>query len=638
MRDGVQLFTAVYEPKDTSERYPFLMLRTPYSVAPYGEDKYPDSLGPSGLFSDDGYIFVYQDVRGRYMSEGEFVNVTPHRDHKSGPKDIDESSDTYDTIAWLLENVPNHNGRAGQWGVSYPGFFTAAGMIDAHPALRAVSPQAPIADWWRGDDFHHNGAFFLQDTFNFFAWFGPPRPEPTQQSPPGFHHATPDGYQFFLDLGPLKNANERHFKNEIAFWNDAVAHPNYDLFWRSRNLLPHLRKVAPAVMTVGGWYDAEDLYGPLQIYQAVERHNPRVFNILVMGPWDHGGWSFGDGDRLGDIEFGEKTGQFYREQIEFPFFQHFLKDEGEPNLPEAYMFETGVNRWRRFDDWPSRDAENKDLFFIAGGGLSFERPGASRSDGSRLEASRSDGSRWGESQRAPARSAARSASAAGENEGKPAEFDEYISDPARPVPYTAFIATEYPRSYPVEDQRFAARRPDVAVYKTDVLGEPLTLAGPITADLWVSTSGTDSDWIVKVIDVFPGDHGDPSHMRTGDRLGGYQRLVRAEVLRGRFRNDPSRPEAFKPNEPTHVVFQLNDVLHTFLPGHRVMVQVQSTWFPLVDRNPQTFVPNIFLADEQDFMKATQRVYCSREHPSRVRVGVIPYLEEEEDLAGPGVKR
>ncbi|MBP7746080.1 MAG: CocE/NonD family hydrolase [Phycisphaerae bacterium] len=581
MRDGVHLFTAVYAPKDTSRRYPFLLMRTPYCIAPYGEAAYPEELGPSSLFPPAGYIFVYQDVRGRFMSEGEFVNMTPHLDRKSGPLDIDESTDTYDTIEWLLHNIPNHNGRAGQWGVSYPGFCAAAGMIDAHPALKAVSPQAPIADWFF-DDFHHHGAFFLPDAFNFFASFGQPRPQPTTEWPPEFNHPTPDGYRFFLDLGPLKNVNARYFKREIAFWNDLCTHPNYDEFWQRRNILPHLRHVAPAVMTVGGWFDAEDLYGPLQIYRAIEKQNPGIFNVLVMGPWAHGGWTYSAGDQLGNIHFGAPTAEFYRAQIELPFFNHYLKDQGELQLPEAYVFETGANRWRTFTQWPPANVISRPLYFVADGGLAWSAPSAS---------------------------------------GR--VCDEYVSDPAAPVPFCERTDPDVPQEYMTDDQRFAARRPDVLVYRTPPLTAEVTVAGPIRADLWVSISGTDADWIVKLIDVLPSDAPDNDNTVPGPHPGGYQMHVRSEVFRGRFRNSYAHPEPFVPDEPAHVAFDLQDVLHTFQRGHCIMVQVQSTWFPMVDRNPQTYVDNIFEADEADFIQATHRVYRASDYPTHLQLGVLP---------------
>jgi putative CocE/NonD family hydrolase len=581
MRDGVRLHTAIYSPRDASQTYPILMTRTPYGVGPYGADKYKGSLGPSAHFVRSGYIFIYQDVRGCFLSEGKFEDMRPHLDRKSGPRDTDESSDTYDTIDWLIKNVPNNNGKVGLWGISYPGFYAAAGMIDAHPALKAVSPQAPVSDWWF-DDFHHHGAFFLPHGFNFLSAFGQARPEPTTRGPNRFQHGTPDGYQFFLDIGPLKNVNERYFKDRITFWNRIVEHPNYDDFWKARNILPHLKKVAPAVMTVGGWFDAEDLYGPLQIYRTVEKENPGIFNVLVMGPWAHGAWSSGDGSRLGGIHFGSRTSAFYQKHIELPFFEHFLKGKGEHRLPEAYVFETGANSWRQFDHWPPRSLEKKKLHFHANGKLSFDPPGSDE-----------------------------------------AAFDEYVSDPHKPVPFSEAITVAMTREYMTDDQRFAARRPDVLVYQTEVLDRAVTLAGPLQAELYVSTTGTDADWIVKLIDVFPPDAKSPAPRAQDRPLGGYQMMVRSEVIRGRFRNSYEKPEPFVPGEPTRVRLELQDVLHTFAPGHRIMVQVQSTWFPLVDRNPQKFVPNIFLADDKDFIKATQRVYRSRQQPSCLHVGVLP---------------
>jgi putative CocE/NonD family hydrolase len=586
MRDGVRLFTSIYVPKDASRKYPILLVRTPYSVGPYGKDQYRSTLGPSNRFDASGYIFVYQDVRGCFLSEGQFEDMRPHIDLnlKTGPGDIDESSDTYDTIDWLVKNIPNNNGRVGQWGISYPGFYTAAGMIDAHPALQAVSPQAPIADWFF-DDFHHHGAFFLPHGFNFISQFSQPRPEPTTKSAKRFEHGTPDGYQFFLDLGPLKNANERYFRERLVLWNRMVDHPNYDAFWQARNLLPHLRKVPPAVLTVGGWFDAEDLYGPLKIYRQVKKDNPGIFNALVMGPWQHGGWNRTPGDRLGDIHFGAPTASFFQQHIEFPFFEHYLKSQGDLRLPEAYVFETGVNRWRQFDHWPPKNLQKKTLYFQGKGRLTFDPP-ADEAD----------------------------------------VYDDYISDPAKPVPFSERIGIGMSVEYMTDDQRFAGRRPDVLVYQTDVLADDVTLAGPIQAELLVATSGTDADWVVKLIDVYPNDAKDYPNMRLGEHLGGYQMMVRSEVIRGRFRNSYDRPEPFVSDEPTRVPLELLDVLHTFKKGHRIMVQVQSTWFPLVDRNPQKYVANIYRADAADFIKATQRVYRSRNHPTRLEVGVLPTQE------------
>lgn len=581
MRDGVQLFTSVYTPKDRSRTYPILMRRTPYSVGPYGDRSFPETLGPSELLTRGGFIFVLQDVRGAYMSEGTFRNMTPHNPAKSSPEDVDESSDAFDTIEWLLANVDNHNGRVGQWGISYPGFYSAASMIDAHPALKAVSPQAPIADWWY-DDFHHHGAFFLPHAFRFFSSFGVPRDGPTTVRNPNFEFPTPDGYQFFLDIGPLTNVNELYFKGGIPFWDSMMAHPNYDEFWQSRNIIPHLENVAPAVLTVGGWFDAEDLYGPLQIYRSVEEKNPEIFNALVMGPWRHGGWARDAGDSLGYVRFGSNTGHYYQENIESVFFNHFLKDQGEMDLPEAYVFETGGNRWRTFPDWPPEEAAERAMYLHSGGDLSFQ--------------------------------------AQVEGQGS---FSEWVSDPANPVPFTPDIATGMTREYMVDDQRFASRRPDVMVYQTKVLEEDLTLVGPLVADLWVSTSGTDSDWIVKLVDVFPPDAPDHQGLPRGVPMGGYEMMVRSEAIRGRFRNSQQAPEPFVPGEPTRVRLPLQDVLHTFKAGHRVMIQIQSSWFPLIDRNPQSYVENIFLAEEGDFISATQRVYGSPDFPSKIEVLVLP---------------
>ena len=582
MRDGAKLFTAVYVPRDAGpdNKYPILMLRTCYSVRPYGEDQYRRSLGPSRELRDDGYIFVYQDVRGTYMSEGRFINMTPHQAAKKNAKVVDESTDTHDTIAWLIKNVSHHNGRVGMWGISYPGFYAAAGMIDHHPALKAVSPQAPIADWWY-DDFHHHGAFFLPHAFNFLVRFGQPRPTPTAMSAPGFEHGTPDGYQFFMNLGAAGNANQRYMRDRVEFWNHLVAHPNYDEFWTSRNLLPHLKNVAPAVLVVGGWYDAEDLYGPLQIYRQIEQQNPGIQNSLVMGPWPHGGWARSDGDHLGNVAFDAKTAPFYRKWIEAKFFHAHLKGNGQPGLPEAYVFETGKNRWRQFDHWPPKDAERTELFLHAEERLQWEPPEESED-----------------------------------------AFDEVISDPRRPVPFTDDVALGMTRAYMTDDQRFAARRPDVLVYQTDVLEEDITICGPLSARLQVSTSQTDADWIVKLIDVFPDDAPDHQFVEPGQHMGGYQMMVRSEVLRGRFRDDPSSPKPFQPNRPTAVNVPLQDLLHTFQAGHRIMIQVQSTWFPLVDRNPQKYVDNIFLAEEQDFAKATHRVYRASPHVSSIELQIL----------------
>ncbi len=583
MRDGVRLFTAVYVPKDQSQRYPIMLSRTPYGVEPYGTDSYKSDLGPSPLFGKDGYIVVYQDVRGRFMSEGEFVDMRPYRERKSGPQEIDESSDTFDTIDWLIKNVPLNNGRVGLWGISYPGFYTAAGMIDAHPALLAASPQAPVTDWFTGDDWHHNGALLLPHAFHFMAGFGHPRREPTKRSHERFDAGTPDGYDFFLRLGPLSNVNTRYFKDDVPFWNEIMQHGSYDDFWKARNLRPHLKNIKPAVMTVGGWFDAENLFGALETYKNVEALSPGATNILVMGPWRHGGWSRDDGSALGPLAFSSKTSEFYREQIELPFFQYYLKGKGSPNFPEAWVFETGTNEWKRYDAWPPRNLKRRSIYLQAHGGISLDPP--------------TDGES--------------SASA-------DAQYDEYVSDPAHPVEYIDQIEIRMTADYMTQDQRVASRRPDVLVYEGPVLAEALAISGPIEARLFVSTTGTDSDWIVKLIDVYPDDYRGKESDSAGGKLGGFQQLVRGDVMRGKFRNGLDKPEPFVPGSPTPVSFRLSDVEHTFRTGHRIMVQIQSTWFPLVDRNPQKFV-DIYSAKESDFQKATQRVYRSSKMPSHLEV-------------------
>jgi len=585
MRDGVKLFTSVYVPKDDSKQYPMLMMRTPYSVGPYGIDQYKDHLGPSAAFAKEGYIFVYQDVRGRWMSEGEFVNMRPHNPRK-GPKDFDESTDTYDTIEWLLKTVKNHNGKVGQWGISYPGFYTAAGMIDAHPALKAVSPQAPINDWFVGDDFHHNGVLFLPHCFNFMANFGKPRPEPTTKFPYlKFEHGTPDGYEFFLKMGSLYNADKNYLKGEVAFWNEAMSHGTYDEFWKARNLRPHLKDIKPAVLTVGGWFDAENLFGALETYKNVEKQSPgHPANTLVMGPWVHGGWSGGDGDKLGDVKFNAKTAPYFREQMELPIFEFHLKGKGNWKPPEAWVFETGTNVWRKYDAWPPKESEAVILQFKPDGRLAQANQ-------------RLNGLSHGD------------------------EFDEFVSDPAKPVPYFDRIAIGMEKEYMVADQRFAARRPDVLVYQTEPLTEDYTIAGPVEVKLYVSTTGTDADWVVKVIDVYPDDLPDPDPNPTHFKPGGYQQMLRGDIFRGKFRNSFEKQEPFEPGKPAVVKFKLADTCHCFRPGHRIMVQVQSTWFPLADRNPQTFC-DIYSAKESDFKKATHRVYRGAEMASGLTVRVV----------------
>jgi putative CocE/NonD family hydrolase len=513
--------------------------------------------------------------------------MRPHNPNK-GPKDTDESSDTFDTIDWLLKHVPGHNGKVGQWGISYPGFYTVAGMIDAHPALAAASPQAPVTDWFVGDDWHHNGALMLPHAFNFMANFGRPM-EPGAKKWPykPYEHGTPDGYRFFLDIGPLANADMKHFKGSVPYWNEVMRHGTYDDFWKARNVRQHVKAVKPAVLTVGGWYDAENLFGALETYKAAEAGGTKQ-NHLVMGPWVHGGWNRGDGDKLGDVSFAAKTGEYYREKIEFPFFERHLKGKADGTFPKAWVFETGTNRWRKFETWPPKEMTPTPLHPAGDWRLTF---GIATVRGELVPPP------------------------------DPPGADEFVSDPAKPVPFIGKTDIGMTKEYMTADQRFAASRPDVLVYQTGPLVEDVTIAGPIEVELYVSTTGTDADWVVKVIDVYPDDHPDPDPNPREVRLGGYQQLVRGDVMRGKFRNSFEKPEPFEPGKVTRVKFALPDVLHTFRPGHRVMVQVQSTWFPLVDRNPQTFC-DIYTATEADFKKQTHRIHRGPDTPSRVVVPVI----------------
>ncbi len=586
MRDGLKLFTSVYVPKDRAQQYPILLQRTPYSVAPYGIDNYRALVGPSELAEKEGFIVAYQDVRGRYLSEGTFIDVPPHKTVFSGPKDTDESTDTYDTVDWLVKNIPNNNGRVGMWGISYPGFYAAYGLMNSHPALKAVSPQAPMGDVGNGDDAYHNGAFHLPANFGFYTFFKVRGPDPERpQLSAGFDFGTHDQYEFYLHAGPLANYNERYLKNQNSYWNDILKHPAYDEFWQSRAQAPHMKNVTPATLFVGGWFDAEDLSGPLKLFRAIEKDGPKAPNTLIMGPWCHGCWSRGDGNTLGDLNFASNTGEFFREHIELPFFIQNLKGKGEGlktapdnEIPKAWVFETGTNEWRRFAVWPPKNAMQKSLYLTANGGLSFTEPTAQA-------------------------------------------FDEYISDPAKPVPISSGIGSGFPRDYMTYDQRFASRRPDVLAYQTPPLEHDVTVAGPITPILKVATSGTDSDFIVKLIDVYPDDYPNPDPNPASVQMGGYQQLVRAEPFRGKYRNDRAKPEPFSPNQPAKIEFVMPDICHTFRSGHRIMVQIQSTWFPLIDLNPQQFV-NIPTAKTGDFVKATERVYHGGADGSRLSVLAI----------------
>ncbi len=569
MRDGVRLNTQVFAP-DTSAKLPFLLIRTPYGVGNLDSDRLKASLPE---LAADGYIFVMQDIRGRFKSEGQFVMLRPPRDH-SDPKAIDESTDTYDTIEWLLKNVPNHNGRVGMAGTSYPAWLTVMGMLDPHPALRAAVPQASPADMWIGDDFHHNGAFRLSYGFEY-----------AYRMESGKEVANPadvidrfDAYDWYLGLGPLWNIKERYLRKTLPTWNDFVNHPDYDAFWKRQGVAPYLTRVTVPTLNVAGWWDQEDFYGPIKIYELLEKHDTNSQNFLVVGPWNHGGWSRSDGRKLGRIDFGSPTAEYYRKNVMAAFLAYNLKGVGKLDLPEALTFRTGVNEWVRNDAWPPKNTSERKLYTQPRGKLSFDPPPADDQDA----------------------------------------FDTYVSDPANPVPYRPRpieLNTGW-TTWLVEDQRFVDHRPDVLSWSTDPLASDVVVSGKVIAHLFASTSGTDSDWIVKLIDVYPEKY-------TGEgKLGGYELMIAGDVLRGRYRNTIEKPEPIAPGEVMHcsISFPAND--HAFLKGHRIMVQVQSTWFPVIDRNPQRFVPNIFLARESDFQKATQKVFRSGRHATYVALPVF----------------
>ncbi len=576
MRDGVRLWTVVFSPKDKSITHPFLLMRTPYSCEPYEKDKFPSRVRYARLMKE-GYIFVQQDVRGRWMSEGVFEDIRPFNPNKKD-KEFDEASDTYDTAEWLLKNVANHNGNIGVLGISYPGFYATMSILSRHPAIKAVSPQAPVTDWFIGDDFHHNGALMLMDAVNFYSGFGQPRPKPTTIAPRTLQHKTEDGYQFFLNLGGISNVKTKFFGDSIKFWNDLVAHPNYDAFWKARNPTPFLTNIQPAVLTVGGWFDAEDCYGALRVYEAIKEQNPAFAkNHLVMGPWFHGGWERSDGSFLGNVNFGSKTSEYYRDNIQLRFFEHYLKGKGKMDLAEVMFFETGSNEWKDYQAFPPKEAISTSFFLTENNKISDTSPSISKS------------------------------------------YDEYVSDPQKPVPYTEDVHLMRTREYMTDDQRFAARRPDVLVYQTDVLTEDITVNGKIGVDLFVSTTGTDADFIVKVIDVFPDNQRKWSNSTVP--MTGYQMLLRGEPFRGRFRESFENPIPFKPKKVAEIKFDMPAIAHTFKRGHRLMIQVQSTWFPLVDRNPQQFI-DIYNAKEEDYKKATQRIYHDKKRPSHINLMLI----------------
>ena len=586
MRDGINLFTAFYIPKDSSTKHPILFLRTPYSSGPYGEDKILSGLyaGYWINYLKEGYIIALQDVRGKYMSEGDFVDVRPFIVDKKG-KVFDEASDTYDAIDWMINNIPGNNKRVGVMGISYPGFYATMAALSGHPALKAVSPQAPVTDWFQGDDFHHNGAFMLMDGFGFYSGFGKPRPKPTTVGSPGFRIPSQDNYDFYLKTGALKNFT-KIMGDSIAFWKDLMDHPNYDAWWEARNARNFVTNIKPAILVVGGTFDAEDCFGAWSLYKAIEEENNNTDNRIVMGPWYHGGWGGrSDGSYLGNVRFGKKTSEFYQRNIEIPFFNFYLKLKGTVrDIAEATVFFTGENEWRMLKEWPLKNVEYKNIFIGAGGKLSFENNSTGHS--------------------------------------------EYISDPAHPVPYTEDIGLGRTREYMIDDQRFASRRTDVLTFSTNVLTEDLTLAGPLVADLMVSLSTTDADFVVKLIDVFPDEFKydeavDGKGNGTAYPMGGYQMLVRGEIMRGRYRNSFEKPEAFTPNKITEVKYTLPDVAHTFKKGHRLMIQIQSSWFPLADRNPQKFV-DIYKAEDSDFQKATIKIYHDAVNASKI---VLPVLKD-----------
>ncbi len=589
MRDGKRLFTAVYVPKDAGGGpYPFLMDRTPYSVGPYGEDQFPKHLGPSDEFEKSGYIFVYQDVRGRWMSEGSFQEMRPHIDDKKTPQDVDDSSDTSDTIDFLLKNVPNNNGKVGIWGISYPGFYTSASIIDSHPALVAASPQAPMTDLFKGDDAYHGGAFMLSANFGFYVFFSPQKNPQLPKQTVGFDFGTPDSYKFYLNAGSLANMEKQYLNGSNWLYVDQMKHTTYDAYWQARNLAPHMKNVKCAVLVVGGWYDAEDLSGPYKTFYSISKMNPETPTTLVEGPWVHGGWARGDGSHLGDVEFDAKTSEQFRQDVQFPFFEHYLKGKGAAQ-PKAVVFETGTNVWRHFDQWPPKAAAPKTLYFHAGGKLSFDSPAES------------------------------------------AGADAYTSDPNHPVPFVGYTTDTVPQRYMDDDQRFASYRPDVLVYETEPLDEDVTIAGPISPKLKIASSGTDSDFDVKLIDVYPENAPDPEDTGRANKrildapplhMGGYQQLLRGEPFRAKFRNSWEKPEPLVPGKEADLNFTMPDLFHTFRRGHRIMVQVQSSWFPLTDRNPQTFtdIPN---ARPEDFKPATEQVFRQKDAASGVEVLVMP---------------
>jgi uncharacterized protein len=622
MRDGKKLFTAIYIPKDTISNHPILFNRTPYSCYPYGENVFNSRLYETYWINylKQGYIIAIQDVRGRWMSEGDFVDVRPFNPNKKG-KEIDEASDSYDAIEWMINNIPKNNKRVGVFGISYPGFYSTMAALSNHPALKAVSPQAPVTEWFLGDDFHHNGAFALMDAFDFYSGFGKPRPKPTKVWSPGYDLKSSDNYDAFLKVGAVKNFTKL-MGDSIAFWKDLMAHPNYDDWWKARNTRNFVNNIKPAMLTVGGTFDAEDCYGAWNLYKALEQKNPNIDNKLVMGPWFHGGWARGDGSYLGNVRFGSKTSEYYQQNIEIPFFNFYLKLQGTTrDIAEANIFFSGENEWRKFEQWPPKNIENKNAFLTTNGKVNILTDKENvvqivKDAANKMVDKLKDIVKKTDNKNNP------------KVNQESLSFTEYISDPAHPIPYTEDVHFDRTREYMSDDQRFASRRPDVLTFSSDALMEDLTLSGPLVADLMVSISTTDADFVVKLIDVFPDDFKyDEKQFGKGNGkdyiMQGYQMLVRGEIMRGKFRNSFEKPEAFVPNEITKVKYMLPDVAHTFKKGHKLMIQIQSSWFPLFDRNPQTFT-DIYNCTDADFQKSTIRIYHDAANQSKI---ILPVLNK-----------
>jgi len=574
MRDGIRLFTSIYTPKNLDHPAPILMNRTPYNIEPGGEKGFNMFLSVYYRFVKENYIFVFQDVRGRYMSEGDFVNVRPFIPNKKGDQ-IDEASDTYDTAEWLIHHVANNNGNIGVFGISYPGFYSTMAILANHPAIKAVSPQAPVTNWFIGDDWHHNGALMILDGFSFYSFFGEEHPKPSRQNTGhSIKWGTRDNYEFFMRTPTIKQLIEKYYPNPKSYLAVIQKHPNYDAYWKSTDPRPYLKKIKPAVMTVGGLFDAEDCWGSQHVYKAIEKQNPKADNIFVMGPWSHGQWAGKNGTHLGNMYWGLNANDHFHE-VEVQFFNYYLKGEGEMTLPEATIFMTGANEWREFSSWPPEESKAQSIYLLPDGGLGFDKPQVTEN------------------------------------------YVEYVSDPMHPVPYTQDVHLRRTTSYMDDDQRFASRRPDVMTYQTDPLDEEVSMTGPLAADLYVTTTGTDADFVVKLIDVFPDSAQPLPDQDIKMPLGGYEMLVRGDIFRGKYRNSFEKPKPFVPGKITRIKYVLTDVAHTFKPGHRIMIQIQNTWFPLVDRNPQKFV-NIYECEPSDFQKATIRIYSDHSHPSGLK--------------------